>query len=172
MPENNLSVQARDGDMSRQKAPDEIFCQSCGSAIKEEAEICPKCGVRNAEDKGSVGGSASRRSTDHDPTNYTTTVSDTWWQGVAGGTGLWFLAILLSVASNGGALENIMGLTGLLAWVLLPLSLYFDTEYVRANAHWNPSRWVYVGTAALVPGFCVVTGAVYLYRRHEVLGVP
>jgi len=31
---------------SRVKAPDEIFCTSCGEVIKKEAEICPKCGVR------------------------------------------------------------------------------------------------------------------------------
>ncbi|MDR3173373.1 MAG: TM2 domain-containing protein [Treponema sp.] len=28
------------------KAPDEAFCSSCGAIIKKEAEICPKCGVR------------------------------------------------------------------------------------------------------------------------------
>lgn len=26
--------------------PDEAFCTSCGSIIKEQAEICPDCGVR------------------------------------------------------------------------------------------------------------------------------
>jgi TM2 domain-containing membrane protein YozV/ribosomal protein L40E len=30
----------------RMKAVDEKFCQSCGAAIKQAAEICPKCGVR------------------------------------------------------------------------------------------------------------------------------
>ena len=30
----------------REKAADEIFCSSCGAVIKKEAEICPKCGVR------------------------------------------------------------------------------------------------------------------------------
>lgn len=30
------------------KAQDEKFCSSCGSAIKKEAEICPKCGVRQS----------------------------------------------------------------------------------------------------------------------------
>jgi len=29
-----------------EKASDEIFCSSCGAIIKREAEICPKCGVR------------------------------------------------------------------------------------------------------------------------------
>jgi predicted RNA-binding Zn-ribbon protein involved in translation (DUF1610 family) len=28
------------------KGLDEKFCESCGQAIKKEAEICPKCGVR------------------------------------------------------------------------------------------------------------------------------
>ena len=31
---------------NRQKGPDEAFCFSCGAIIKKEAEICPKCGVR------------------------------------------------------------------------------------------------------------------------------
>lgn len=30
----------------RQKGADEKFCSSCGSIIKKEAELCPKCGVR------------------------------------------------------------------------------------------------------------------------------
>jgi TM2 domain-containing membrane protein YozV len=29
-----------------QKQADEAFCSSCGAIIKKEAEICPKCGVR------------------------------------------------------------------------------------------------------------------------------
>jgi TM2 domain-containing membrane protein YozV len=33
------------GDV-REKAADEAFCSSCGAIIKKEAEICPKCGVR------------------------------------------------------------------------------------------------------------------------------
>jgi len=31
----------------REKAHDEMFCTSCGAVIKKQAEICPKCGVRN-----------------------------------------------------------------------------------------------------------------------------
>jgi predicted RNA-binding Zn-ribbon protein involved in translation (DUF1610 family) len=31
---------------NRQKGADERFCSSCGAVIKKEAEICPKCGVR------------------------------------------------------------------------------------------------------------------------------
>ncbi|MGN8212867.1 MULTISPECIES: hypothetical protein [Halococcus] len=35
--------------MSREKGYDEVFCASCGEAIKEQAELCPHCGVRNQE---------------------------------------------------------------------------------------------------------------------------
>jgi len=39
---------------AREKAADEKFCSSCGAVIKKEAEICPKCGVRQ---KAAPGGS-------------------------------------------------------------------------------------------------------------------
>jgi predicted RNA-binding Zn-ribbon protein involved in translation (DUF1610 family) len=31
---------------NQRKEADECFCSSCGAVIKREAEICPKCGVR------------------------------------------------------------------------------------------------------------------------------
>ena len=33
-------------EAKKEKAVDEAFCSSCGEVIKKEAEICPKCGVR------------------------------------------------------------------------------------------------------------------------------
>ena len=38
----------------RQKQADESFCSSCGAIIKKEAEICPKCGVRQYAASGNV----------------------------------------------------------------------------------------------------------------------
>lgn len=38
--------------MPTDKKPDEVFCRSCGEPIKEEAEICPECGVRNTAGDG------------------------------------------------------------------------------------------------------------------------
>lgn len=35
-------------DIARTKAPDEKFCSECGAIIRAKAEICPKCGVRQA----------------------------------------------------------------------------------------------------------------------------
>jgi pSer/pThr/pTyr-binding forkhead associated (FHA) protein/TM2 domain-containing membrane protein YozV len=39
-----------------EKATDEAFCSSCGSIIKKEAEICPKCGVRQKKLKSESSG--------------------------------------------------------------------------------------------------------------------
>ena len=33
-------------DQNRSKAAGEKYCSTCGSIIKQDAEICPKCGVR------------------------------------------------------------------------------------------------------------------------------
>src|SRR5258708_1464285 len=42
---------------SPEKQPDEKFCQECGQVIRAKAEICPKCGVRQALLPGSFSGS-------------------------------------------------------------------------------------------------------------------
>lgn len=154
----------------KEKGADEIFCRSCGEAIKEEAEICPHCGVRNEQATGSTSTAASSPSTTHDPSQYETTVSDTWWYGVAGGTGLWVVVLLLSAVA-GDSIGAVGGFLALLAWVGLPVAAYYDMQYVRANAQWNPNTVLWVGLLA-VWMVNVVAGAVYLYRRHEVLGEP
>ena len=40
----------------RERSPDEVFCRHCGEAIKVRAEVCPHCGVRNAQYNRSMGG--------------------------------------------------------------------------------------------------------------------
>jgi len=39
----------------RDKKSDESYCSSCGEVIKKEAEICPKCGVRQKSHSHSEG---------------------------------------------------------------------------------------------------------------------
>jgi len=39
----------------RTKGADEKFCSECGEIIRVKAEICPKCGVRQAVEKGPRG---------------------------------------------------------------------------------------------------------------------
>lgn len=157
---------------SRPKGADEIFCTSCGEPIKREAELCPNCGVRNKVNRSpsSQGGPFNTRSTTHDASQYETTVSDTWWYGVAGGTALWILILLLSGTAD-GSVGAFAGFLALAAWIGLPLAAYFDMQYIRANGDWNPNTvlWIVLLLIWLVN---IVAGAVYLYRRHEVLDVP
>lgn len=44
----------------RKKEIDEMFCSSCGEAIKKEAEICPKCGVRQKGSPSPAKGAKSK----------------------------------------------------------------------------------------------------------------
>ena len=39
----------------REKKADEKYCSSCGAIIKKEAELCPKCGVRQRGGRTSSG---------------------------------------------------------------------------------------------------------------------
>ena len=152
--------------MSKQKRADEVFCHSCGEAIKQASELCPECGVRN-DNYSSVGGGAAGDA--HDPARYETSVSDTWWYGVAAGTGIWILLVLVSAATSDPGAAG--GLLVLIGWVGLPLSVYFDSQYVRANSEWDPNVAVWVVLTAL--WFVnIAAGAAYLYRRHQVLGEP
>lgn len=158
--------------MPREKRADEIFCRFCGEPIKREAELCPHCGVKN--EKGSASSSrdatASVLPATHDPSKYETTVSDSWWYGIAGGTTLWTLIFVYT-----DPLGNTLGAFGafltLVAWVGLPLSAYYDMQYVRANGKWNPDTAFWV-TALAIWVVNIIMGAVYLYRRHKRLGEP
>jgi len=48
----------------RDPGPDEVYCMSCGAIIKERAEICPECGVRQELDDLRDGGQGG---TQHQP---------------------------------------------------------------------------------------------------------
>ena len=156
----------------REKGPDEVFCRSCGEPIKRAAELCPNCGVRNQEAAtGPSGGSTSTARRPHDPAEYETTVSESWYLAVVAGVGLSVLGFLLFAGEPTGVLEDVAGFAFLGGWFLLPVGTYYDTKYVRANSRWNPETGLWV-LLALVWFVNVVAGAVYLYRRHEALGVP
>lgn len=156
----------------RQKGPDEMYCRSCGEPIKKAAEICPECGVRNTASSGrsSTGRSTSKAAVQHDPSQFETTVSDSWWYGILASVGLWVVTIAVS-GNVGGALETVLGLGVLGAWVLMPVAIYFDTKYVRANSNWNPSAALWI-IGSIVWLINIVVGSVYLYRRHETVGEP
>lgn len=135
--------------------PDTTKCANCGTNIRLTAEVCHNCGADNEHKPGRT------ISTPHDPSNIETTVSDTWYYGIAGGVGLWILVFVLSSVS-----ETIAGLLMLVAWICLPLSAYFDMQYVRANSKWNPTTILWI-IGLSVPFLNIFLGGAYLYRRHE-----
>lgn len=51
--------------MTSQKSAGEIYCRSCGDTIKERAEICPHCGVRNEESSGVTSGTGGSTTGNH-----------------------------------------------------------------------------------------------------------
>jgi TM2 domain-containing membrane protein YozV len=54
------SPETQTGNEERaQPGPREQFCSSCGSVIKEAAEICPECGVRQQSSASGSGSTAS-----------------------------------------------------------------------------------------------------------------
>lgn len=150
--------------MPREKAADEVFCRSCGEAIKKEAEICPNCGVRN--ERAETSSTSSSRSKSR---SYSTTVSDSWWYGVAGGVALWVLLLIL--ASTAAGSDTLLGFLLIIVWAGLPIATYFDMQYVRANSEWDPNTGIWVVLMAIWIAN-VAAGALYLYRRHEVLDEP
>ncbi len=46
------SSEVEDSTGGKELKADEVYCTSCGEVIKEEAEICPECGVRQFSGEG------------------------------------------------------------------------------------------------------------------------
>jgi len=148
-----------DKTVKRVKGLDEVFCRSCGEPIKKEAEICPHCGVRN---KTSI---PSHR-VSHDSSQYETTVSANWYKGVLVCTALWAFVLFIAIMLPESA-RAFMGFIVLIAWFGLPVCLYYDIQYVRANNEkWNPNTvlWLFGGFIWLINVLVVI---IYLIRRQE-----
>lgn len=139
--------------------PDTVECVNCEAEIRLTADVCHNCGAENDQKPGRT------ISTSHDPSEIETTVSDTWYYGVAAGIGLWIVGFLLS-----GVADSFSGLVLLVAWVGLPLSAYFDMQYIRANSKWNPQNGLWL-VGLSIPVLNIFLGGAYLYRRHESVGI-
>lgn len=50
---SSSEANSKDEPKKSEAAHDEVFCTSCGEVIKEKAEICPECGVRQIEPESS-----------------------------------------------------------------------------------------------------------------------
>lgn len=132
----------------------------------------------SAQQSGAAGGAgtARRQSTGSEP-------SGSWVNGVRVGALLWFLALVVLVptvlqyqnvtAGSGldpGRMLQSFGLAALLppiqllAWIVLPLSLYFDLKYVDYHVdQWPLSGRLYIAGAAILPVLTQVLGAAALF---------
>jgi hypothetical protein len=166
--------------MAREKAHDEMFCRACGEPIKKKAEICPECGVANegqSSQSSSTTGSRQRgqqsnqststqststtqQETPHDPSRHSTTVSENWNYAVAASLALWIVGFAMP---EGSATAGFFFLVG---WILMPVSIYFDRQWVAATTEWNPDETTWLVLAA-IPLVNIVAGGVYLFRRYN-----
>jgi len=125
---------------------------------------------------GGASGSSRARSGRGEP-------SGSWVNGVRFGALLWVLALVILVPTilqyrnvtggagldPGGMLRS-LGLAALLppvqllAWVVLPLSLYFDLQYVDYHVdEWPLNGRLYIAGAAILPVLTQVLGAAALF---------
>lgn len=154
------------------KGVDEVFCTSCGEIIKKKAKICPNCGVAN-ENRQSTSSTQTRSNhtlsnTDnsqssnspHNPQEYETSVSNRWGYGIAVGIVLWTIGFVLPEASP------VAGLFLLSGWILMPVSVYFDKQWIQATTKWKPEllKWIILTS---IPVVNLVAGSIYLVRRHN-----
>jgi len=176
--------------MSREKQHDEVYCRSCGEPIKKRAEICPECGVRNqyaggggpettaqsgthrgqaaggppAQQQPGTSDNTTAPEKPHDPTCHTTTVNGHWHYGVAVATALWILGFTLP---SEGATGSLVGFLVLVAWGLMPVSIYYDRQWLRATTEWDPDLNLWL-IGSVLPVLNVGVGPLYLFRRSNV----
>lgn len=86
-------------------------------------------------------------------------------------------ALLAVLAMAFAAVVLVVIMLGIVSSVLLPIALYMDARAVaKADLEWSPDPVLY-GVLGLLPYFVtplvgIVVAVYYLFRRHEVVGVP
>ncbi|WP_273836134.1 hypothetical protein [Halococcus sp. PRR34] len=54
-PEESIQETTSTSNSKPKLGPDEVYCTSCGATIKNQAEVCPECGVRQTTDERQTG---------------------------------------------------------------------------------------------------------------------
>ena len=175
------STGAQSAQRSQQAGRAGAQAQVAGAAGAPNAQGRPAgSGTSQPQQGGSTAGGASRssqaRSSRSEP-------SGSWVNGVRFGALLWLLALLILVptilqyqnvtAGSGvdpGGMLRSLGLATLLppvqllAWVVLPLSLYFDLKYVDYHVdEWPLSGRLYIAAALILPVLTQIFGAAALF---------
>lgn len=103
--------------------------------------------------------------------------SEHWWKGIVLGFMFFFLAFGLIAVIPGtgiaaGSVRYLFALMLGLAWGLLMFSLFLDAKYVTEYSDWEPTIGLYLLLILFFPVVAPLAGAVYLFKRHRVVGVP
>lgn len=133
--------------MARQKAADEIFCRSCGDRIKEQAEICPHCGVRNDESAG-----ANRTGTGAHASQSAGIDGIAPYVAWGGGLMLLLTALGVLVEPNGQIGRAIVGSTVLAASGLFSLPPVRERLTARTGTRFERGLVVAIVLAGLIVG--------------------
>jgi predicted RNA-binding Zn-ribbon protein involved in translation (DUF1610 family) len=179
------------------KPDDKKYCRECGELIAQNSKFCPECGEaiseanstsRETENKSSksvksdnLTGQPSETSPHEAPRASPTdsqgsastsissepTTSDSWHYAVGLGLSLWLGALIL-VDNVPARLEALVGLMALVAWVLPPIAIYFDSQYLEYYTNWDPSAILW-GIGSVIPLLNLIVMPVYLFRRYNVV---
>lgn len=96
----------------------------------------------------------------NDPSNHSTNVSNNWGYGVSASIIFWVTSLILS------GIAPSVSLLALIGWILMPASIYFDSEYLKSTTTWKPSMPVWI-ILSITPLINIVAGGVYLFRRYN-----
>lgn len=168
--------------MSPSRADDEVFCQSCGEPIKQKAEICPECGVRNEISSQTATATPSNQRSAQSSTRQSTTTgayetepSDRWVMGLKISVVIWgvigvlllFIWRLVEFGAGPGRLLRGVGLAALLpllqivGWALLGMSMYGDVKYVDYHTdEWPLNGTLYIAGAIILPILTQIIGGI------------
>lgn len=177
------------------KPDNKKYCSECGELIKRSSKFCPECGAAISEANSTSRGTENKRSESVKPDNPTSqpnntssykasrapstdshgstpadvstepTTSGSWHYAVGLGLALWIttLAIVDIVPAQ---LDALVGLMGLVAWLLPPIAIYFDSQHLEDYTNWDPSAILW-GIGSVIPLINLVVMPVYLFRRYN-----
>jgi hypothetical protein len=98
-------------------------------------------------------------------------VTSRWWYGVAVGAAAWVLALApldALDAAGFGAVSTALAVGAVLAWPLVPGTLYLDRRATADATAWNPRTRLWL-LAAAVPFAAAAAGTAYCLRRASAL---
>lgn len=99
--------------------------------------------------------------------------SDKWWIPIGVLVLLIPIVGVLGVALPPDAYSSLLiapfSLLGGILTLLSPIFVYFDRKYLKEQSEWAPSGWYYW---MILPPLTLVLPIIYVYQRHEQVGVP